>query len=95
MIQIHNHMMHSKNRHPDFSTLAARISVSNLHKQTSKSFIEVVEILYNHVHPKTGQASALVSEQLYNVRSNLALLDIITTNTYMITPTCTRSSPVI
>lgn len=54
-------------RHPDFSTLAARISVSNLHKQTSKVFSEVVEILHNHVHPKTGQASSLVSDQLYDI----------------------------
>lgn len=54
-------------RHPDFSTLAARISVSNLHKQTSKVFSEVVEILHSHVHPKTGQASPLVSEEVYEI----------------------------
>ena len=53
-------------KHPDFSTLAARISVSNLHKQTSKVFSDVVEILFNHIHPKTGQPSPLVSESLYN-----------------------------
>mgnify|MGYP001810322521 CR=1 FL=1 len=53
-------------RHPDFSTLAARISVSNLHKQTSKVFSDVVEMLRNHVHPTTGQPSPLVSEELYN-----------------------------
>ena len=52
--------------HPDFSTLAARISVSNLHKQTSKVFSDVVEVLRNHVHPKTGQPAPLVSEDLYN-----------------------------
>lgn len=53
-------------RHPDFSTLAARISVSNLHKQTSKIFSEVVEVLHKHVHPKTGQPSPLVSDSLYD-----------------------------
>lgn len=52
-------------RHPDFSTLAARISVSNLHKQTSKVFSDVVEQLHKHVHPKTGQPSPLVSDALY------------------------------
>ena len=52
-------------RHPDFSTLAARISVSNLHKQTSKVFSEVVEVLHNHIHPKTGTPSPLVSDELY------------------------------
>lgn len=54
-------------RHPDFSTLAARISVSNLHKQTSKVFSDVIEILHTHVHPKTGQPSPLVSDALYNI----------------------------
>ena len=34
--------------HPDFSTLAARISVSNLHKNTEKSYKQVVERLYKH-----------------------------------------------
>lgn len=35
-------------QHPDYSTLAARISVSNLHKQTEKSFSSVVATLYNN-----------------------------------------------
>jgi hypothetical protein len=52
-------------RHPDFSTLAARISVSNLHKQTSKVFSDVVEVLHKHIHPKTGQPSPLVSDEVY------------------------------
>ena len=53
-------------KHPDFSTLAARISVSNLHKQTSKVFSDVVEVLRNNVHPTTGQPAPLVSEELYD-----------------------------
>ena len=53
-------------KHPDFSTLAARISVSNLHKQTSKVFSDVVEVLRNNVHPTTGQPAPLVSEELYH-----------------------------
>lgn len=52
-------------RHPDFSTLAARISVSNLHKQTSKVFSDVVEVLHKHIHPKTFEPSPLVSDGLY------------------------------
>ena len=51
-------------RHPDFSTLAARISVSNLHKMTSKSFSDTMEILYANVHPKTGAKSPLISEEV-------------------------------
>ena len=54
-------------RHPDFSTLAARISVSNLHKQTSKVFSEVVDTLRNNLHPKTGQPSPLVSQEVYDI----------------------------
>jgi hypothetical protein len=54
-------------RHPDFSTLAARISVSNLHKQTSKSFSDVIEMLYRHIHPKNKQPAPLVSETVYNI----------------------------
>lgn len=54
-------------RHPDFSTLAARISVSNLHKQTSKVFSDVVEILHKNIHPKTGFEAPLVSNELYKV----------------------------
>lgn len=60
-------------RHPDFSTLAARISVSNLHKQTSKVFSDVVEILHNNVHPKTKQLSPLVSDQLYDIVMKVSL----------------------
>jgi len=32
--------------HPDFSKLAARIVVSNLHKQTKESFKEVADQLF-------------------------------------------------
>ena len=52
-------------RHPDFSVLAARITVSNLHKQTSKVFSDVVEVLHKHIHPKTDKPSPLVSDKLY------------------------------
>ena len=54
-------------KHPDFSLLAARISVSNLQKQTSKVFSEVIEILHNNVHPKTGEPSPLISDELYEI----------------------------
>jgi ribonucleoside-diphosphate reductase subunit M1 len=60
-------------KHPDFSTLAARISVSNLHKQTSKVFSDVVEVLFNNVHPKTGQTAPLISQVLYEVVQKVGL----------------------
>ena len=41
--------------HPDYAILAARISVSNLHKNTKKSFSEVMDDLYNYINPRTGK----------------------------------------
>ena len=54
-------------QHPDFSILAARISVSNLHKQTSKVFSDVIEAFHKYIHPKTGEPAPLVSDETYNV----------------------------
>jgi ribonucleoside-diphosphate reductase alpha chain len=41
--------------HPDYAQLAARIAVSNLHKNTKKSFSETMKDLYEYVNPRTGQ----------------------------------------
>ncbi|MCU0449339.1 MAG: ribonucleoside-diphosphate reductase subunit alpha [Bernardetiaceae bacterium] len=63
-------------RHPDYATLAARIAISNLHKETSKSFSNTVKRLYTYVDPKTGENAALISRECYEViRKNAALLD--------------------
>ena len=40
--------------HPDYAVLAARIAISNLHKNTLKSFSATVKKLYEHTNPKTG-----------------------------------------
>ena len=34
--------------HPDYAILAARIAVSNLHKETKKNFSAVIEDLYSY-----------------------------------------------
>ncbi|EGB08282.1 hypothetical protein AURANDRAFT_8020, partial [Aureococcus anophagefferens] len=52
-------------QHPDFSVLAARISVSNLHKSTDNTFSDVVEKLHKHMHPKTKKPAALISDETY------------------------------
>ncbi|KAJ1451997.1 ribonucleotide reductase large chain subunit [Pelagophyceae sp. CCMP2097] len=52
-------------QHPDYSLLAARISISNLHKNTSKNFSDVVEALHKHIHPKTHSAAPLIGESTY------------------------------
>ncbi|MCO4793728.1 MAG: ribonucleoside-diphosphate reductase subunit alpha [Bacteriovoracaceae bacterium] len=54
-------------QHPDYSTLAGRIAVSNLHKETRGCFSENIKSMFNYVNPKTGEYSPLVSEDLYNV----------------------------
>ena len=53
--------------HPDYARLAARISVSNLHKNTKKTFSEVMEDLYMYVNPRTGKDAPLLSDEVYNV----------------------------
>ncbi len=53
--------------HPDYAKLAARISVSNLHKNTKKTFSEVMTDLYEYVNPRTGKKAPLLSDEVYNV----------------------------
>ncbi|SDM14664.1 ribonucleoside-diphosphate reductase subunit alpha [Kriegella aquimaris] len=55
--------------HPDFAKLAARISVSNLHKNTKKSFSETMKDLYEYVNPRTGKKAPLLSDEVYKVVS--------------------------
>ncbi len=58
--------------HPDYAKLAARISVSNLHKNTKKSFSETMKDLYTYVNPRTGKKAPLLSEEVYKVISENA-----------------------
>ncbi|MFZ8960581.1 MAG: ribonucleoside-diphosphate reductase subunit alpha [Flavobacteriaceae bacterium] len=53
--------------HPDYAKLAARISVSNLHKNTKKSFSETMTDLYEYVNPRTGKKAPLLSDEVYEV----------------------------
>ncbi len=53
--------------HPDYAKLAARISVSNLHKNTKKTFSEVVKDLYTYVNPRTEKEAPLISDEVYEV----------------------------
>ena len=39
--------------HPDYAQLAARIAVSNLHKNTDKSFVNTMTALHGYIDPKT------------------------------------------
>ena len=53
--------------HPDYSVLAGRIAVSNLHKETRGCFSENIKKMYGYVNPKTNEHSPLVSRQLRDV----------------------------
>jgi ribonucleotide reductase alpha subunit len=52
-------------QHPDFGILAARIAVSNLHKETKGTFSEAMEELYDHINPATGKFQPLIDPGLY------------------------------
>jgi len=52
--------------HPDYNILAGRIVVSNHRKNTSDSFSDVMERLYEY-KDKQGKSSPIVSQELYEV----------------------------
>ncbi len=56
-------------RHPDYAILAARIAVSNLHKNTKKSFSKTISDLYNYVDPKTNEKAPLIADDVYQIIS--------------------------
>ena len=53
-------------KHPEYAILAARIAVSNLHKNTDKSFSRTMTGLYNYIDPKTGESAGLIGEETYS-----------------------------
>src|ERR1041384_3351639 len=53
--------------HPDYALLASRIAVSNLHKNTEKSFSKTMEMLYTYLDPKTGQKAGLIADDVYEI----------------------------
>lgn len=54
-------------RHPDYAQLAARIAISNLQKNTNKSFAKTISDLYHYVDTKSGKNAPLVSEETFNI----------------------------
>jgi len=53
--------------HPDYAILAARIAVSNLHKNTKKLFSRTVEDLYHYVDPKTNEKAPLIADDIFEI----------------------------
>ncbi|HNY54233.1 MAG TPA: ribonucleoside-diphosphate reductase subunit alpha [Chitinophagales bacterium] len=53
--------------HPEYAILAARIAVSNLHKNTKKNFSRIIEELYNYIDPKTNKQAPLIADDVYEI----------------------------
>lgn len=54
-------------KHPDYAQLAARIAVSNLHKNTTKSFSDTMKDLHEYVNPRTGLHSPLIADDVAEI----------------------------
>ena len=63
-------------KHPDYALLASRIAVSNLHKNTTKSFSGTMQLLFECRDGKTGKSVPLLSDEVWKIVSdNAELLD--------------------
>uniref|UniRef100_H2ZNV8 Ribonucleoside-diphosphate reductase n=1 Tax=Ciona savignyi TaxID=51511 RepID=H2ZNV8_CIOSA len=58
---------HMTTTHPDYAILAARLAVSNLHKETKKVFSAVMGDLYEFINPRNGKHSPLISKKTYDI----------------------------
>jgi ribonucleoside-diphosphate reductase alpha subunit len=62
-------------KHHDFSTLAARIAVSNLHKNTAESFSKTCRMLHEYIDKQGRSASLIANEVSEFINSNAEELD--------------------
>tara|TARA_B100001121_G_scaffold46743_2_gene40216 strand:- start:3882 stop:6272 length:2391 start_codon:yes stop_codon:yes gene_type:complete len=53
--------------HPDYSKLAARICVDDLHRSTKASFSDVVTDLREFIDPESGEHAPLISQEIYDI----------------------------
>lgn len=53
--------------HPDYALLAARVAVSNLHRETEKSFSNVIDALFKYVDPKSGERAGMIGEETHRI----------------------------
>ncbi|MEZ7994090.1 MAG: ribonucleoside-diphosphate reductase subunit alpha, partial [Candidatus Poseidoniaceae archaeon] len=63
-------------QHPDYSRLAARICVDDLHRSTKTQFSEVITDLRDYIDPESRKHAPLISEEVYAViMENAEILD--------------------
>lgn len=53
--------------HPDYALLASRIAISNLQKNTHKSFSRTIDELYHYIDPKTQKPAPLIAEDVHAI----------------------------
>jgi ribonucleoside-diphosphate reductase alpha chain len=62
--------------HPDYSYLASRIAVDDLHKSTNDSFSEIINQLHAYIDPESDKPAPLISDEVYKiVMDNAEMLD--------------------
>ena len=54
-------------QHPDYSRLAARICVDDLHRSTKDTFTDVITDLREYIDPESGKHAPLISEEVYGI----------------------------
>jgi len=54
-------------QHPEYSRLAARICVDDLHRATKDSFTDVITDLREYIDPESGKHAPLISEEVFDV----------------------------
>ncbi len=63
-------------KHPDYALLASRIAVSNLHKNTTKSFSETMKRLYHYADSSSDKKTPLIADDVWQIiEENAELLD--------------------
>ena len=62
--------------HPDYSRLAARICVDDLHRSTKETFTDVITDLREYIDPESNKHAPLISEEVYEIiMANAELLN--------------------
>jgi ribonucleoside-diphosphate reductase alpha chain len=63
-------------RHPDYALLASRIAVSNLHKNTVKSFSDTMRSLHQYIDSRSGRHTPMIADDVMElIEANVELLD--------------------
>ena len=63
-------------KHPDYALLASRIAISNLHKNTLKSFSETMTLLFEYEDDRSGKKIPMIADDVYKIiMDNAELLD--------------------